>query len=261
MGERTSHPPGTFSWADLATTDVEGAKAFYHRLFGWEAEDHDAGNAGTYTTFLLDGREAAGAFPQRAEQRERDWPATWISHVTVADVDAAAARVPGLGGTVHAGPFDIPEAGRMAVVADPTGGALALWQPRRHHGAAVVNEPGALTWNDLWTPDPAAAARFYGELLGWEIAPIPGAPYWTIANGGRRNGGLLEQPQALRDAGVPAAWNAYVAVADLDAALATATEAGGELAFGPMEVPAGRFAAVRDPQGAVVSLSEAPMDD
>ena len=261
MGERTRYPPGTFCWVDLATTDVEGAKAFYHRLLRWEAEDHDAGDAGTYTTFLLDGREAAGAFPQRPEQRERGWPPAWMSHVTVADVEATAARVAGLGGGVEAGPFDILEAGRMAVIADPTGGALALWEPRRHHGAAVVNEPGALAWNDLLTRDPAAAARFYSELLDWEIAPIPGHPYWTIANGGRRNGGLMEQPPPLREAGVAAAWNAYFGVEDLDAALATASDAGGAVALGPVNVPSGRFAAVRDPQGAVVSLVEGPMDD
>lgn len=261
MAERAGYPPGTFSWVDLATTDVEGAKAFYHRLFGWEAEDREVPGDGVYTTFVLRGREVAGAFPQRAEQRERGWPALWMSHVTVADVDATAGRAADLGGLLHAGPADIADAGRLAVVADPTGGTLALWQPGRHQGASVVNEPGALAWNDLWTPDPAAAARFYGELLGWEIARIPGAPYWAIANRGRRNGGLMEQPPPQRDAGVLAAWTAYVGVADLDATLATAGEAGGDLAFGPMEVPAGRFAVVRDPQGAAVGLVEGPMDD
>src|SRR3954447_19739162 len=116
MAERASYPPGTFSWVDLATTDVEGAKAFYRRLLGWEAEDREVGDAGVYTTFLLDGREVAGAFPQRPEQRDRGWPPRWISHVTAADVDATAGRAAALGGAVQAAPFDVSHAGRLAVV-------------------------------------------------------------------------------------------------------------------------------------------------
>src|SRR4051794_17289338 len=104
MAERASYPPGTFSWVDLATTDVEGAKAFYHRLFGWEAEDREMAGDGVYTTFLLGGREVAGAFPQRAGQRERGLPPLWMSHVTVADVDATAGRAAALGGALHTGP-------------------------------------------------------------------------------------------------------------------------------------------------------------
>jgi predicted enzyme related to lactoylglutathione lyase len=149
----------------------------------------------------------------------------------------------------------------MAVVADPQGAVLCLWQPRDHIGAAVVNEPGALTWNDLLTPEPEAALRFYGDLFGWAIDRVaPGQPYWTISNRGSSNGGIMEQPPELRRAGAPPVWNAYFAVEDLDAALATAREGGGDVVFGPMAVPAGRFAFVRDPQGAIFSLIAGELD-
>jgi predicted enzyme related to lactoylglutathione lyase len=161
---------------------------------------------------------------------------------------------------VLAGPYDVAQAGRMAVIADPHGAALALWQPRDRAGAEVVNEPGALSWNDLLTTDVDAAAAFYRDLLGWEVEQIPGAPYWTIRNRGASNGGMMPMPDEPRAAGAPPAWNVYFAVADLDAALRTVQELGGALVAGPMEVPAGRFAVLRDPQGAVFSLVAGRLD-
>jgi predicted enzyme related to lactoylglutathione lyase len=261
MGERTSYAPGTFSWVDLATTDPAAAKAFYGRLFGWEAEDMPAGEGMTYTMLRLGGADVAGLSEQPEHERSQGVPPHWNCYVTVDDADAVAARAAELGGTVLAPPFDVLDSGRMAVVADPQGAVLCLWQARAQIGAKVVNVPGALTWNDLITTDPEAAARFYGDLFGWTIGRVaPGEPYWTIDNRGTANGGVMEQPPELRQAGVPPVWNAYFAVEDLDAALATAQEAGGAVVFGPMEVPSGRFAVVRDPQGAVFSLVAGQLD-
>jgi uncharacterized protein len=154
------------------------------------------------------------------------------------------------------------DAGRMAVLADLQGAVLAVWQPRRHIGAGLVNVHGALTWNDLMTPDPEAARRFYAELLGWSVDRVaPDQPYWTVAVGGRSNGGILEQPAQAREAGAPAAWNVYFAVDDLDEAVAKATAAGGSAVVGPMEVPGGRFVVLRDPQGAFFSVFAGEFDD
>jgi predicted enzyme related to lactoylglutathione lyase len=261
MGERTRYAPGTFSWVDLATTDPAAAKAFYGRLFGWEGDDMPAGEGMTYTMLRLGDKYVAGLSEQREDERAQGVPPHWSCYVTVDDVDAVAARAGELGGSLLAPPFDVLDSGRMAVVADPQGGILCLWQPRAHIGAAVVNAPGALTWNDLLTTDPEAAARFYGELLGWTVDRVaPGQPYWTIRNGDASNGGIMEQPAELRAAGAPPVWNAYFAVEDLDSALATAQEGGGAVVFGPMAVPAGRFAFVRDPQGAVFSLIDGELD-
>src|SRR3954452_22960245 len=145
MGERTSYAPGTFSWVDLSTTDVEGAKTFYAGLFGWEPQDMPAGEDATYTMFARDGRHVAGMWALDDEQREQGVPPFWLSYVTVEDVDATAARAAELGGRVLAGPFEVLDAGRMAVLQDVQGGVLAVWRARRHVGAGVVNVHGALT--------------------------------------------------------------------------------------------------------------------
>jgi predicted enzyme related to lactoylglutathione lyase len=260
MGQRTSYAPGTFSWVDLATTDPEAAKQFYGRLFGWQAEDMPAGDAGTYTMLRRDGAYAAALYAQSEDQRKAGMPPAWVSYVTVQDADATATRAAELGATVLAGPFDVVQAGRMAVIADPQGAAFAVWQPREHIGAQIVNQPGALTWNDLLTTDVDAAATFYRDLLGWEVEQVGEMPYWMIRNGGASNGGLMPIPDDQRSAGVSPVWNAYFAVDDLDEALRTVQAGGGELVAGPIDMDAGRFAAVRDPQGAALSLFAGRLD-
>src|SRR4051812_23729918 len=141
MGERTSHAPGTFSWADVSTTDQEGAKAFYTGLFGWEAEDLPVGDGVSYTMMRVGGRAVAAVSPQPQQQREAGVPPLWNSYVTVESADAAAARAGELGATVHAPPFDVMEAGRMAVIQDPQGAFFMVWEARDSIGAERVTEP------------------------------------------------------------------------------------------------------------------------
>src|SRR5688500_17563499 len=151
MGERTSHPHGTFSWVDLATTDTEGAKVFYGELFGWEGDDMPAGEGMTYTMFRLGERYVSAVSDQREEEGAAGVPPHWSPYATVAAVAAVAARAPELGGTLLAPPFDVLDAGRMAVLAAPAGAVLSLWEPRNHIGAGLVNDPGSLTMNSLAT--------------------------------------------------------------------------------------------------------------
>src|SRR6266850_288905 len=164
MGKRTSHVPGTFSWADLGTTDAEAAKAFYTGLFGWEPEDMPVPGSGPYTMMRVDDDDVAAIYGAQAGR-----PPVWLAYVTVEDADATAARAKELGATLISEPFDVLSAGRMAVVQDPQGAALAVWQPRETIGAGRVNDPGSMTWNDLGTPDMAASADFYSQLFGWRI--------------------------------------------------------------------------------------------
>ena len=264
MGKRTSYPPGTFSWVELSTTDPEGAKGFYGELFGWESED-DEMPEGVYTVARLDGESVAGIVRQPEQQRTAGVPPHWFSHVTVANADESAARAAELGGAVHAGPFDAHEAGRMAVVADPAGAMFGVWQPGESIGAGIVNAPGALIWNELATGDVEAVSAFYSGLFGWRIEETDagaGPRYWMIGHDGaasEQNGAMREQTPA--EEGIPPNWTPYFAANSVDATLARIDELGGATIVSATDIPAGRFAGVRDPQGAVFSIFEGDFDD
>jgi predicted enzyme related to lactoylglutathione lyase len=253
MGDRESYEPGTFCWADLGTTDAAAAKGFYTRVFGWEAVDQPAGDAGVYTMFKLEGRDVAALYEMGEEERARLQP-HWSSYVSVQDVDALAPRVRALGGEVVAEPFDVMEAGRMAVVRDPTGALVHLWQPRGQIGAGRVNDPGCMIWNELATPDPERARQFYGGLLGWTAEPDQ-TGYAVIKRGDAINGGI----RPVQDE-EPPNWLVYFTARSVDEAAATVREAGGTVVAEPMAVTVGRIAVVADPQGAVFALFEGQGD-
>jgi predicted enzyme related to lactoylglutathione lyase len=251
VGKRTSYEPGTFSWADLATTDPDGAKAFYAGLFGWEFEDLPAGEGMTYTMVTLGGDRVAAL----ARGRE-GIPPHWNSYVTVASADDAATRAGELGAQVLFPPFDVMDAGRMATVQDPAGAIFQVWEPRDSIGAERVNETGCLTWNDLSTVDPEGADRFYSGLFGWSFEKVPGpVDYWVIQNGGRSNGGMRRQDQKDEvEAGIPPNWMPYFAVSQVG-------ELGGSVVVPPSPVPTGRLAVFTDPQGAAFAVFEGEFDE
>ncbi len=138
MAEMTEYPPGSFCWVDLATTDVEGAKSFYTKLFGWEAVDVPAGEEGIYTMFAKDGKDVCAVFALDEEMRKQGVSPFWQSYVSVSNVDESSDRVKQLGGNVIMQPFDVMEYGRMAVIQDPIGASLSLWQPKENTGARLV---------------------------------------------------------------------------------------------------------------------------
>ena len=265
MGTRTRYEPGTFSWVELATTDPDDAKRFYGELFGWQSEDDEIPGGGVYTMARLDGETVAGITEQPEPQRAAGVPPNWFNYVTVAGADESATRAGELGGTVHAGPFDVMDAGRMAVVADPTGAMFGLWEARSSIGAERVNDSGCLTSNELATNDVDAASTFYRELFGWAIEEVDtggGPRYWLIHHDGAaegRNGGMRELGRA--EEGVPPNWVPYFTAESVGDTLSRADELGGSTLMPATEIPAGRFAAVRDPQGAVFSIFEGAVDD
>jgi uncharacterized protein len=263
MGERTSYPPGTFSWVDLATTDIEGAKRFYGQLFGWSAEDMPAGEGHTYTMLSLDGKAVGGGMQLGEEQASQGVPPHWNSYVTVEDIDAAAKRVAELGGNVIVEPMDATEAGRMAVAADPTGAAFSMWQPKQHPGAALVNAPGALAWNELGTSDVEKAKEFYSALFGWSAQELGDGAYTVVQVGDRGNGGIRAQSE--QEAGVPPSWLVYFAADDADASAAKASDLGASVVLPPSDIPVAgegaRFAVLADPQGAVFALYSGNLQD
>lgn len=253
MGERTSYPPGTFSWAELATSDADAAKSFYASVFGWEYRDNPIPGGQAYSTAVRDGKDVAALFASEE-------PPHWNCYVTVESADAAAARAAELGASVVAEPFDVMDVGRMAVITDPTGAALCLWEPRTHIGASLVNTPGALTWNDLITPDPAEAARFYGELFGWRTQEVEGGNgYRVIYNGERSNGGMM--PLDPRMGSAPPNWMPYFGHEDVRRLVEEIGGLGGQVFSGPMEMPQGTIAVLGDPQGAVFAVWTGEYDD
>jgi predicted enzyme related to lactoylglutathione lyase len=251
MAERTTYTPGTFSWTDLATTDQDGAKQFYGRLFGWEAVDYPVGEGVVYSMMQLGGKDVAAISPQPEQQRAAGVPPAWNSYVTVESADAAADRAEKLGATVHAPAFDVMDVGRMAVIQDPQGAFFMVWEPKSHIGASVVNARGALSWNELATVDLDASANFYRELFGWQVEPFEGTgmPYMVISNQGHGNGGMRAAQE-----NEPSYWLVYFGADDIDADTAKATEFGATALVEAMDIGVGKISVVQDPQGAVFAL-------
>jgi predicted enzyme related to lactoylglutathione lyase len=256
MGERTGYSPGSFCWVDLTTPDQDGAKSFYTSLFGWQSDDRPVGNGAVYSMMTLGGKSVCAISPQNENQQ--GMPPIWSSYVSVADVDETAARAAELGANVHAPPFDVLDAGRMAVLKDPQGAFVMLWQAGTTFGAELVNAPGAWCWNELYTADMDASADFYGKLFGWSSEPFAQSamPYLVVSNAGRSNGGITQlQP------GMPQCWLVYFAVEELDSAIARVEELGGGKIVGPIDIQVAKLAIVQDPQGGVFALYAGNLDD
>ena len=254
MSERTRYAPGTFCWVGLATSDPVAASSFYGSLFGWEGEDLAAGAAGSFTMLRLGGKDVAILYRQMPEARAAGAPPHWTSFISVENADATAARANELGGAaVFREPFDVRDAGRVAAIRDPTGAIVSLWQPRRLPGATLVNDVGALCWNELATTDLERAKSFFGELLGWEYQTDE-TGYVSIKNGGNLNGGMREQTEQER--GIPPSWLPYFTVENADDAVRQAEELGGRGLAPTTEVHTGRFTVIADPQGAAFAVFE-----
>jgi predicted enzyme related to lactoylglutathione lyase len=250
MPERTSYPPGTFSWAELVTSDAGAAKAFYGEVFGWDYEDMPVSDGSVYTMAQRDGKRVAALYGSDEQ------PPHWNCYVTVASADDTTAKAREHGANVMADPFDVMDVGRMAVFADPGGAALCVWEPGQSIGAELVNTPGALTWNDLVTSDPASAEAFYGNVFGWTAEEIPDAGgYRVIRNAGRPNGGMMPSP------GGPPNWVPYFGHEDVDGLVERIPDLGGKLHNGPIRMLAGSIAVFADPQGAVFSVWTGTYDD
>lgn len=246
----TKYPDGVFCWVDLTTPDVEGAKAFYSGLFGWETDNHsDSG----YYVFRLHGYTVAGVGPMSAEAQAGGAPPVWISYVKHDDIDSVAGRVANAGGTIFVPPMDVAAGdggteGRFALLMDPTGATFGVWQPDRHTGAQLVNAPNALVWNELQTRDTAAAEAFYRDVFGWTTAEM--SPGYSVCQvDGRGQAGMIAIQASWGD--VPPNWSVYFQVDDVPAAAARAEALGGGVAVPPSDPgQSWQFAVLRDPQGA-----------
>jgi uncharacterized protein len=258
MSERTSYEPGTPCWIDLGTPDQDAAAEFYGAIFGWSVEaDENAEETGGYRVAMLRDKAIGGVMKLMQEGQ----PPAWSTYIAVDDVDATVAKAKEAGGNVIVEPMDVLDYGRMAFLADPTGAVLGLWKAGRNIGAGLVNEPGALSWNELNTRDPEAAKAFYGAVFGWDFEDneFEGGTYTTLKVGDRPVGGMLDMNSREIPAEVPSHWQVYFAVEDADATVEKAKAGGGSVMFGPIDIEAGRFAILSDPFGAsfaAIALSE-----
>ena len=257
MTEFSSHAPGTFSWAELATTDQKGGVAFYRSLFDWGVNEVPIGPTEVYSMFTLRGQEVGAAATLQEDERKLGVPSHWNMYVTVASVEESTKKAESLGGKVLAPPFDVMDAGRMAVVQDPTGAVFCLWQAGRSIGARILYEPGALCWTELTTRDPKAAETFYSALFGWVAKhSAPGAPmeYTEFSNNGQPIVGMMMMPEQM-PAQVPSYWMPYFQVTDCDASATKSIGLGAKSMIPPRDIPGtGRFAILQDPQGAVFAV-------
>lgn len=258
MTQATLPMMGTFCWPELSTPDPMAARAFYGDLFGWSAREIPTAK-GQYVILHLGAHEAAAVSAQNEEQRRHGLPPHWLSYIAVPDADAVASQAQQLGGRVLAGPFDVMEAGRMALLQDPAGATFALWQAGQHQGITAYQEAGALCWTELATRSAASAKAFYTQLLGWTAVPSkdPAMPYteWTLE--GTHFGGMMEISDQWGPGwqDIPSHWMVYFMVRDVDERAARAVALGGRIHVAPRDIPkVGRFAVLADPQGAVFAV-------
>jgi predicted enzyme related to lactoylglutathione lyase len=271
MSDEDRYIPGVPCWIDNSAPDPEAAVKFYGGLFGWDFEDATPpGAPGKYFIARIRGGDVAAVASQ-----PQDAPAVWNTYVWVADADETAAKVRAAGGSVLMDPADVADAGRTGVFADPAGAAFRVWQPGRHRGAAIVNEPGSLNFNNLHTRDVDGARDFYGAVFGWELLDPSGAgSMWALpaygdflerrTPGRRANMAEMGAPERFEEvvasadpiADGAAHWGVTFAVDDADAIAARANELGGHVTVAPFDAPWVRTTVITDPQGATFTASK-----
>lgn len=247
--------PGHFCWIELHTPNEAEAKRFYTSLFGWSLKEIPIPDGSNYVMLQKDGKTAAAMY-----ENKQGHPA-WASYVAVANVDESTEKAKSLGANVMMGPFDVMEAGRMSVVADPTGAAFAMWQGKATPGLEVYGEENALCWNELATRDTAAAETFYTSLFGWRAKHDKGAEmeYIELHKDDRGIGGMYAMFPGMEN--VPPHWLPYFAVNDCDAMAEKAKSLGGSLMMPPKDIPkVGRFAIVMDPHHAAFAIIQLKME-
>jgi hypothetical protein len=256
MADQDKAALGTVAWVDLQTPDLDKARRFYGELLGWSFAGGDDANTGFYTTAQIRGRKVAGLGKPPAGSQS---PTAWTVYFATDNADDLARRAKDTGGTVLMPPMDVMEHGRMAIFSDPTGGVFGAWQAKQHRGAEVIDEPGAMTWHEIYSHDVTKAREFYARLFALEQKRLdsPDIEYWTLHKGEKTVGGVMQMTAAMpKD--LPSHWNTYFAVSDADAAAKQVTALGGSVMQPPFDTPYGRMAAVFDPLGAPFCIIKVP---
>lgn len=277
MAERDRYIPGVPCWVDTAQPDPKAATDFYGAIFGWEFEEKmPPGSDANYLEAQIGGSPVAAI----SSQPGGSTPApSWNTYIWVESADETAAKAREAGGTVLTEPFDVMEAGRMAMLADREGAAFGVWQPNRHRGAETVNEHGSINFNDLNTRDVEVAKEFYGAVFGWELLEMDGGfAMWALPGygdfleqiipGTKAQNDELGAPEGFVDVvasvapiaddqpDTPAHWGVTFAVDEADPVAEKAAELGGAVLMPPTDMPWVRMTVITDPQGATFTASK-----
>ncbi|MFD4754143.1 VOC family protein [Streptomyces sp. NPDC058426] len=255
MPEITSpYTTGTPCWVDLMAKNQQNAIDFYSDLLGWQGRP-GPGDSGGYAICELLGKPVAGIGAAPADEPEV--PNVWTTYFAATDAPAMQDTIVGAGGSLVTPVMDVGDLGRMLVAADPQGAVFGVWQAGEFAGARLVNEAGALIWNELHTADVPTAAAFYGEAFGMNFEPVEGVEaYWEIKVAGKTVGGATQ----LRNdpPGTPAHWLTYFAVDDVDSTADALIRRDGTVLAPPFDMVAGRMTVVADPEGAQFALIKPP---
>lgn len=252
--EEVKYEEGVFCWVDLMAHDIEAAKLFYSRLFGWETTPTDPHMQ--YSNAMQGGKMVAGIGGMPDDMKKQGVPPMWSSYAWTDDAAKVEARAREAGAKILMPTMQIAEHGSMMYFMDPGGAAVGVWQAGTHRGAGIVNKPNSLCWNELYSRNVEQSKAFYAKVFGWkyDAMPMPGFEYNVVKVGERSNGGILPMPSEVPE-GVPPHWMVIFAVADCDATVRKCEELGGKVQMPPMDIEGvGRFAILLDSQGAAFSV-------
>lgn len=241
---------GSFCWAELGSPEPAVTTRFYSGLFDLGIH-HGKG----YTILTKRGRDVVAIHRMRADEEARGEVPRWMPFVNVDSIDRAMARVEPRGGQVIVPPREVYDSGRMAVLADPSGARLALWQAVSHAGAGLIDEPATMCWWELNTRDADEAGVFYSDVIGWRRAEraVESTRYTDFFVGERKVGGMLQMTEAWGS--MASHWMTYFRVEDCDEGAALAARLGGAIVVAPSDIPpVGRFAVLSDPHGGIFSI-------
>lgn len=239
------HKTHAISWIDLAAADLDGATAFYSDMMGWETLTIPGTN---YTMFMTNGEPVAGAMALTPEMGAM--PPVWSVYVGVEDAAATCAKAIELGGSVMQEPFDIPDGGKIAVLGDPAGAAICLFEGVADTGFRLVDEPGAPCWFDVQSRDANASVEFYKGLFNWSAEPMEGLPYHVFSQGETPIAGCMQMGDEMPP-DVPSHWGVAFSIhGSIPDFMAKADEKGATPLGEPMDSVYGVGVPIRDPWGA-----------
>jgi predicted enzyme related to lactoylglutathione lyase len=254
MPTRDHAPEGAPCWVDLMTRDVDGARKFYSDVFGWTSTDPDA-EFGGYFMFYSDGDPVGGGMAPTGPEV----PDCWTVYLASPDAAASVARVTEHGGEIVAPTMAVGTLGTMAVVRDPGGAVVGIWQADTFPGFVRYAEPGTAQWSEVYTRDFAEVAAFYPAVFGWETESMGDTDEfrYTVGKRGEENlAGVMDGSNWLPE-GVPSHWSVYFGVDDADATITKIVAGGGSVIMPAEDTPYGRLAAVADPTGAAFRIMQA----